>query len=91
MAELGRQPRAAARLITKHRERVLFGTDSFPPTHSSTAAGTASWSPTTSTSPTPPEDTAPSQGRWAVSALHLPADVLEALYRTNAQRVLGLI
>ena len=32
MAELGRQPRAAARLICKHRERVLFGTDSFPPT-----------------------------------------------------------
>ena len=31
MAELGRQPRAAARLISKHRERVLFGTDTFPP------------------------------------------------------------
>ncbi len=30
MAELGRQPRAAARLISKHRERVLFGTDSLP-------------------------------------------------------------
>ena len=31
MAELGRQPRAAAALISEHRERVLFGTDSFPP------------------------------------------------------------
>ena len=38
-----------------------------------------------------PRDGAPPQGRWAVSALNLPADVLEAVYRTNAQRVLKLI
>jgi len=36
------------------------------------------------------EDAVPSQGRWAVSALNLPADVLEPVYRTNARRVLGL-
>jgi len=35
-------------------------------------------------------DGPPSQGRWAVSALNLPAEVLEPVYRSNARRVLGL-
>ena len=38
----------------------------------------------------PRDEGAPPQGRWAVSALNLPADVLEQVYRTNARRVLGL-
>ena len=33
---------------------------------------------------------AAAEGRWSVSALNLPADVLEQVYRTNARRVLGL-
>ena len=32
IGELGRQPRAARRLICRHPDRVLFGTDVFPPT-----------------------------------------------------------
>ncbi len=90
MAELGRQPRAAARLIAKHRERVLFGTDSFPPP----AALYRRWYRFLESDDEyfaySGDDAAPSQGRWAVSALHLPSDVLEPLYRTNAQRVLGI-
>ncbi len=31
LPELGRQPRAARALFTRHRDRVLFGTDTFPP------------------------------------------------------------
>jgi predicted TIM-barrel fold metal-dependent hydrolase len=90
MAELGRQPRAAARLIVKHRERVLFGTDSFPPA----APLYRRWyrfleSDDEHFSYSPYEGTPP-QGRWAISGLDLPADVLTAVYRTNARRVLGI-
>ena len=90
MAELGRQPRAAARLIVKHAERVLFGTDSFPPP----AALYRRWYRFLESDDEyfaySPNDGAPPQGRWAISALQLPADVLTAVYRTNAQRVLRL-
>ena len=69
------RPRA---LIREHSERVLFGTDPFPP-------------PRGALPPLVPLprvrrrvllllaacDGAPPQGRWAVSALNLPADVLE--------------
>lgn len=90
MAELGRQPRAAARLISKHRERVLFGTDTFPPP----APLYRHWYRFLETDdehfPYATGDGPPSQGRWAVSALGLPREVLEPVYRTNARRVLGL-
>jgi predicted TIM-barrel fold metal-dependent hydrolase len=92
MAELGRQPRAAARLICKHRERVLFGTDSFPPA----AELYRRWWRFLETddeyfSYFPWDDQVPPQGRWAVSALQLPPEVLVPLYRTNARRVLRLV
>jgi hypothetical protein len=32
----------------------------------------------------------PSQGRWGVSGLGLEPTLLEKVYRTNAERVLGL-
>jgi predicted TIM-barrel fold metal-dependent hydrolase len=90
MAELGRQPRSAARLFVKHSERILFGTDSFPPP----AALYRLWYRFLESDdeyfPYAPGGAAPSQGRWAISALQLPADVLTAVYRTNAQRVLRL-
>ena len=48
MAELGRQPRASARLISRHPERVLLRYRQLPAARaSSTAAGFASSSPTT--------------------------------------------
>jgi predicted TIM-barrel fold metal-dependent hydrolase len=90
MAELGRQPRAAARLIVKHPERVLFGTDSFPPVAALYRLWYRFFESDDEYFPYAPGDGAPPQGRWAVSALNLPAEVLEAVYRTNAQRVLKL-
>ena len=73
MAELGRQPRAAARLIVKHAERVLFGTDSFPPP----AALYRRWYRFLESDdeyfPYSPNDGAPPQGRWAISALQAAA------------------
>ena len=91
MAELGRQPRASARLIVKHPDRVLFGTDSFPPPAALYRLWYRFFESDDEYFSYSPGDGAPPQGRWAVSALNLPADVLEAVYRTNAQRVLKLI
>jgi predicted TIM-barrel fold metal-dependent hydrolase len=90
MAELGRQPRAAARLLSKHRDRVLFGTDSFPPPPALYRHWYRFLESDDEHFPYSPDDGPPSQGRWAVSALNLPADVLEPVYRTNARRLLGL-
>ena len=90
MAELGRQPRAAARLISKHRERVLFGTDTFPPPAPLYRRWYRFLESDDEHFPYSAGEGPPPQGRWAVSALNLPAEVLEPVYRTNAHRVLGL-
>jgi predicted TIM-barrel fold metal-dependent hydrolase len=90
IAELGRQPRAARRLFTEHADRVLFGTDELPPRRAAyetyfrfleTADEHFAYSPD-------PENPWP-QGRWRISALDLPAETLEPIYRANALRVLG--
>ena len=90
MAELGRQPRAAARLITKHSGRVLFGTDSFPPPVELYRLWYRFLESDDEYFSYSPSGGAPPQGRWSVSALQLPPEVLEAVYRTNARRVLQL-
>jgi predicted TIM-barrel fold metal-dependent hydrolase len=91
IAELGRQPRAARRLFTEHPDRVVFGTDVFPPSRAAyetyfrfleTADEHFAYSPD-------PENPWP-QGRWRISALDLPQDTLAAIYRGNAARLLGL-
>ena len=89
IAELGRQPRAARRLLSRHPTRVLFGTDSFPPEPSvyrdhfrfleseDEAFDYAPWA------------VVPPTGRWQISALGLDRDTLDLLYHRNAERVLG--
>jgi predicted TIM-barrel fold metal-dependent hydrolase len=90
LAELGRQPRASARLISRHPERVLFGTDNFPPPADLYRRWYRFLESDDEYFAYSPFEGVPSQGRWSVSALNLPADVLEAVYRTNARRVLGI-
>jgi predicted TIM-barrel fold metal-dependent hydrolase len=91
IAELGRQPRATRRLFVDHPDRVLFGTDVFPPRREAyetyfrfveTADEHFAYSPD-------PENPWP-QGRWRISGLDLPADTLAAIYRGNPARLLGL-
>ncbi|ABW15884.1 amidohydrolase 2 [Parafrankia sp. EAN1pec] len=87
LAELGRQPRVANRFITRFADRVLFGTDAFPPsadgfrgyfrlleTDDDHFPYSAEWPPP--------------QGRWAVYGLGLEPDVLRRVYGTNAARLL---
>ena len=90
IAELGRQPRAAARLLTRHPDRVLFGTDCFPPERAVYETSFRFCETLDEHFPYGDEDAAPTQGRWAISALGLADDVLEPLYRGNARRILGL-
>lgn len=89
MAELGRQPRAARRLVTAHADRVLFGSDAYPPA----AEDYRSWFRFLETDDEcfdySPGEAVPPQGRWQVAGLDLPPTVLEALYAGNARRVLG--
>lgn len=90
LGELGRQPRAFRRLVVDHPDRVIFGTDCFPVDSAAYALHFrflessdehfAYW---------PGDETAP-QGRWHVSAVHLPAAVLRKVYAGNARRFLGI-
>ncbi|WP_250290878.1 amidohydrolase family protein [Frankia sp. CiP1_Cm_nod1] len=86
-AELGRQPRVARRFIERFADRVLFGTDAFPPA----ADGYRAFFRLLETdddhftySPSVP----PPQGRWAVYGLDLPPEVLRQVYAGNAARLL---
>lgn len=86
-AELGRQPRAARALLTGHPDRVLWGTDAFPFDPDAyriwfRLLETADEHFPYGTGPVP------EQGRWAVSGLDLPAELLPALYADNARRVI---
>jgi hypothetical protein len=91
IGELGRQPRAARALIERHPDRVLFGTDAFPPERADyelhfrfleTLDESFAYGPD-------PDDPWP-QGRWTISALGLDGEALEAVYAGNARRLLRL-
>lgn len=87
VSELGRQPRAARDLLLAHADRVLFGTDAFPPDEEIYRIHfrfleTADEHFAYSTEDVPP------QGRWTISGLDLPEEVLAAVYARNARRVI---
>ncbi|WMT92663.1 amidohydrolase family protein [Pelagibacterium sp. H642] len=88
IAELGRVPYSARELMIRHSARILFGTDAGPSPEAwslyarflETRDEYFNYSP----EPTPP------QGRWMIYGLHLPQDVLCAIYHDNAARLFGL-
>lgn len=90
MAELGRQPRRFRELIERFPDRVLFGTDIYPITSEQYELHFRFLESADEAFEYAPESPIPPQGRWTVSALHLPEQHLEAIYRGNARRVLGL-
>jgi predicted TIM-barrel fold metal-dependent hydrolase len=88
VAELGRQPRAAAQLIRRHPDRVLFGADLLPIRAADygvyfrfleTDDEYFSYSP----------EHRERHGRWRISGLALEPEVLEAVYAGNAARLLA--
>lgn len=88
-AELGRQPRATRALIEAHPDRVLFGTDV-----TANPAMNRIYYRFLETEdeyfPYRPDPDDYGTGRWRISGIGLPDDLLRAVYRDNARRVLGL-
>ncbi len=100
LGALGRQPRAARRFFDRYQDRILFGTDAVPlPQGEQTPQQVLKpemfqayfrfletedeyfdYSP----AKTPP------QGRWKISGIGLPDEILRKVYAENARRILGL-
>ncbi len=87
LAELGRQPRAAAALFRRHPRRILFGTDQFPPSRGTYGVYARFLETADEYFPYSPGEP-PGQGRWAVSGLELPDTVLRKVYHDNALRLI---
>jgi predicted TIM-barrel fold metal-dependent hydrolase len=86
VAELGRQPRAIRQVILAHPDRVLFGIDEFPPAREEYAIYFRFLETADEHFPHSTQDV-PLMGRWAVSGLDLPDDVLRKVYAENALRL----
>jgi predicted TIM-barrel fold metal-dependent hydrolase len=87
IAELGRQPRAARRVFLEHPDRVLFGVDLFPPDPVDYAIHFR-FLETDDECFDYAKDDVPPEGRWTISGLDLPDDVLRAVYGENARRLI---
>ncbi len=90
MAELGRQPRRFAQLVARHPDRVLFGTDIYPASDEQYRLHYRFLESADEGFAYAPGEPIPPQGRWAVSAVALPGELLGGVYRDNAARILGL-
>jgi hypothetical protein len=90
IAELGRKPRRTRELIMKHPDRILFGTDLAPPSQEIYSIHFRFLETEDEHFPYDPEDPdePPSQGRWTISGIGLPAEVLEKVYSGNAVRLI---
>lgn len=78
--EVGRAPRAAAKFLSRYRNRVLFGTDM----GRERSMYQAWWRLLESG-----DEFMPGRVWWRYSGLELPAPVLQSLYRGNARAVLS--
>jgi predicted TIM-barrel fold metal-dependent hydrolase len=84
-AELGRQPRRAREFFLRYQDRILFGTDAAPD-----EGMYRNWFRFLETADEHFDYwNYPGQGRWRISGLDLPRDVLEKIYAKNAERVLA--
>ena len=98
IGELGRQPRASRKFFDKYQDRILFGTDAVP--HGDDTPQQVFGEPLYEIYyrflETEDEyfDYAPArvppQGRWRISGLGLPDQILKKVYNQNAARLLGL-
>jgi predicted TIM-barrel fold metal-dependent hydrolase len=88
VAELGRQPRATRALIVSHPDRVLFGIDEFPPERENYSIYFRFLETADEHFPHSTEEV-PLMGRWAISGIDLPDDVLRRVYSENTLRLVG--
>ncbi len=96
--ELGRQPRAARRFFDRYQDRIVFGTDATPhgDKFPQQVFGDALYQIYFRFLETDDEyfDYAPAsvppQGRWRISGIDLPDDILHKVYNQNAARLLNI-
>ena len=88
ISELGRQPRTARAFIERWADRVLFGTDMGPDPAWYRVYYRFLETADESFPYDAEEDELPSQGRWRIHGLDLADDVLRAVYRDNALRLI---
>jgi predicted TIM-barrel fold metal-dependent hydrolase len=81
--ELGRQPRRARALFMKFPDRIMFGTDEG--SEEKMYQSYFRWLETDDEYF--PYNQYPGQGRWMISGMGLPDDVLEKVYHLNAERL----
>src|SRR5262249_5488070 len=86
LAELGRQPRAARELFTRHSDRVLFGTDQFPPDERCYRLHYRFLETADEKFPHEPDE-GTLMGRWLIDGLALDEAPLRAIYAENAARL----
>lgn len=88
LGELGRQPYSARAFFVRHADRILFGTDAAadPTVYRLHYRFLETWDESFDYG----TEDVPGQGRWQVHGLGLPDEVLRAVYRDNARRVLQL-
>ncbi len=89
LGELGRTPGDFRSLVEDFPDRVLFGTDCFPPTADDYARH-RHFIETTDTGFDYSGDPTPPQGNWTIDGAGLDARLLPGLYDNNARRILRL-
>lgn len=90
VAEIGRQPRAAARFVAAHPDRVLFGTDQLPIRADDYGVYFRLLETDDEYFSYAPGRTPPPHGRWQISGLALDGGILEQVYAANARRLLRI-
>jgi predicted TIM-barrel fold metal-dependent hydrolase len=85
-AELGRQPRRAAKFFAEFQDRILFGTDSEPVP--AVYANYFRWLETGDEYF--PYSGYPGQGRWMIYGMELSDSILEKVYHKNAEKIFAM-
>lgn len=88
VSELGRQPRAAREFFITYQDRLLFGTDGNPDV--AVYRVYFRFLETSDEYFEYPFWPAFNYGRWKISGIDLPDEVLRKLYHDNAAKILGL-
>jgi predicted TIM-barrel fold metal-dependent hydrolase len=88
IGELGRRPRAFRDLVIRHADRVLLGTDEFPPAMTTYRTYARFLETADEGFVYAPEEPVPPQGRWTIGGLDLPEDVLRKVEGDNARRLI---
>jgi len=89
LGEIGRQPHTFARFVANFPDRVLFGTDAFPPSPQDYHRYYR-FLETDDDHFAYADSAVPPQGRWAIYGCDLPDHLLAAVYSSNAVRLLHL-